>query len=175
MLANAIEAFVQVTHMNFQVTWTLAGFFFVAVATAFIPMCDLGKLPKVCPIFLLRLLLQLPQIEFDPEDIEFDVEKRYRFWAALRPWFQKHGYHLYLHSHNEDGTCRYFYPQIAFPGKDEFPFAHLGGDEGVLALIDFGDEPHANTPAFASWEILNVLALIFFFANTFAIDTPLLI
>lgn len=144
------------------------------LAKAFIPMYDLGKLPKVCPMFFFRILSQLPQIEFDPEDIEFDVEERYRFWAALRPWFQKHGYHLYLHSHNEDGTCRYFYPQIAFPGKDEFPFAHLGGDEGVLALIDFGDESHANTPAFASWEILNVLAL-FFFANTFAIDTPSLI
>ena len=117
------------------------------------------------------MLLQLPQIEFDPEDIDFDVEKRFRFWASLRPWFQKHDYHLYLHLHNEDGTCRYFYPQTTFAGKDEFPFAHLGGDEGVLALLDFGDEPCADTPAFTAWENLNVLAL-FFFAKTFSIDTP---
>ena len=77
MLANAVEVFVQVTHefsshMLIDVEYsTLAGLFFVAVLSyTFIPMYDLGKLPKpkVCPMFFFRMLLQLPQIDFDPED-----------------------------------------------------------------------------------------------------------
>ena len=84
------------------------------------------------------------QIDFDPQDVDFDVEERLRFWAALRLWFQQHGYYLYSHSHEEDGSHCYSYPQMMFSGKDEFPFAHLG------------DESLRNRPAFSLSDHLNV-------------------
>lgn len=95
-------------------------------------------------------LHDLPKISFEPERID-DFEGKFRFWAALRPWFQQHGYYLHLHKNKEDGTRKYSYPQTVFMGEDKFPYAHVGVDEPQEDEPSFGDdEPRDDKPAFTS-------------------------
>ncbi|KAF8908488.1 kinase-like domain-containing protein [Gymnopilus junonius] len=69
-------------------------------------------------------------IPFDPADVQFDIEDRWKWWDSMRSWFSERGYTLYDYVVNGDNERHYTHwrPTKLCPGPVSFPYPHMGSD-----------------------------------------------
>ncbi|KAF8884749.1 kinase-like domain-containing protein [Gymnopilus junonius] len=81
-------------------------------------------------------------IPFDPADVRFEIEDRWKWWDSMRGWLAERGYALYDYLPEGDGyrTYAHWKPSRPCPGPVDFPYPYMGSDDDPTGYgNDYGE------------------------------------